>query len=140
MSMSVTDSYTQSQTRLQTSVTELNVATAHWRRNAANAHLAAPGMLLTLPYLGPTITWTARGCSQGRCNEVMGPRGLWRRRAEVALRPPAPAIQMAVDVAPASLMLRPTARIYIRGASLGHASLGRTAHPPVRGLTRVPSV
>ena len=39
--MSVTDSYTQSQTRLQTSVTELNVATAHWRRNAANAHLAA---------------------------------------------------------------------------------------------------
>ena len=41
MSMSVTDSYTQSQTRLQTSVTELNVATAHWRRNAANAHLAA---------------------------------------------------------------------------------------------------
>ena len=39
--MSVTDSYTQSQTRLQNSVTELNVATAHWRRNAANAHLAA---------------------------------------------------------------------------------------------------
>ena len=39
--MSVTDSYTQSQTRLQSSVTELNVATAHWRRNAANAHLAA---------------------------------------------------------------------------------------------------
>ena len=41
MSMSVTDSYTQSQTRLQTSVTEVNVATAHWRLNAANAHLAA---------------------------------------------------------------------------------------------------
>ena len=39
--MSVTYSYTQSQTRLQTSVTELNVATAHWRRNFANAHLAA---------------------------------------------------------------------------------------------------
>ena len=46
--MSVTDSYTQSQTRLQNSVTELNVATAHWRRNAANAHryLAATGTLI----------------------------------------------------------------------------------------------
>ena len=39
--MSVTDSYTQSQTRLHNSVTELDTATAHWRRNAANAHLAA---------------------------------------------------------------------------------------------------
>ena len=36
--MSVTDSYTQSQTRLQNSVTEQDTATAHWRRNAANAH------------------------------------------------------------------------------------------------------
>ena len=39
--MSVTDSYTQSQTRLHHSVTALDTATAHWRRNAANAHLAA---------------------------------------------------------------------------------------------------
>ena len=39
--MSVTDSYTQSQTRLHNSVTALDTATAHWRRNAANAHLAA---------------------------------------------------------------------------------------------------
>ena len=39
--MSVTYRYTQSQTRLQNSATELNVATAHWRRIAANAHLAA---------------------------------------------------------------------------------------------------
>ena len=41
MSMSVTDRHTQSQTRLHNSVTELDTATAHWRRNAANAHLAA---------------------------------------------------------------------------------------------------
>ena len=39
--MSVTDRYTQSQTRLHNSVTSLDTATAHWRRNAANAHLAA---------------------------------------------------------------------------------------------------
>ena len=39
--MSVTDRYAQSQTRLHNSVAELNVATALWRRNAANAHLAA---------------------------------------------------------------------------------------------------
>ena len=39
--MSVTDSHTQSQTRLHNSVTELDTATAHWRRGAANAHLAA---------------------------------------------------------------------------------------------------
>ena len=39
--MSVTDRYTQSQTRLTNSVTELDTATALWRRNAANAHLAA---------------------------------------------------------------------------------------------------
>ena len=39
MSMFVTDRYTQSLTRLTNSVTvELNVATAQWRRNAANAH------------------------------------------------------------------------------------------------------
>ena len=43
MSMSVTDSYTKSQTRLHNSVTELNVATALWRRNAVNARLAAEG-------------------------------------------------------------------------------------------------
>ena len=42
MAMSTTDRYTQSQTRLHKSVTtELNTATAQWRRNAANAHLAA---------------------------------------------------------------------------------------------------
>ena len=45
-----------------------------------------------------------------------------------------------VDVAPASLVLWPTARIYIRGASLGHAGLGRTAHPLGRGLAIVPLV
>ena len=44
MPMSVTDSYTQNQTRLLTPVTALvlNVATAIWRRTAANAHLG-PG-------------------------------------------------------------------------------------------------
>ena len=35
---------------------------------------------------------------------------------------------MAVDMAPASLMRWPTARIYIRGAGLGHAGLDRTVH------------
>ena len=44
--MSATDSYTQSHTRLQTSVTELNAATAHWRRNVANAHLAAKALFV----------------------------------------------------------------------------------------------
>ena len=34
----------QSQTRLHIPVTELNVATALWRRNAGNAHLAAFSM------------------------------------------------------------------------------------------------
>ena len=57
--MSVTDSYTQSQTRLQTSVTELNVATAHWRRNAANAHLAA--------VMGPSLR---RHCRQSSSYSV----------------------------------------------------------------------
>ena len=37
---------------------------------------------------------------------------------------------MAVDVVPASLMRWPTARIYIRGAGLGHAGLDRTVHSP----------
>ena len=52
---------------------------------------------------------------------------------------------MAVDVAPAAaslgLMIWPmaTARIYIRGAGLGHAGLGRTAHPPSRGLAIQPT-
>ena len=32
-------------------------------------------------------------------------------------------LQMAVDVAPESLVLWPTARIYNRGAGLGHAGL-----------------
>ena len=41
---------------------------------------------------------------------------------------------MAVGVAPASLMLWPTARNYIRGAGLGHAGLGRMAHSLSRGL------
>ena len=43
--------------------------------------------------------------------------------------PGGPLLQMAVDdiiVAPACLMLWPTARIYIRGAGLGHAGLDRT--------------
>ena len=35
---------------------------------------------------------------------------------------------MAVDVAPASLRLRPNAHIYICGAGLGHAGLDRTVH------------
>ena len=39
---------------------------------------------------------------------------------------------MAVDVDPAldpaSLRLWPTARVYIRGAGLGHAGLDRTVH------------
>ena len=59
MAMSVTDSYTQSQTRLQNSVTELNVATAHWRRNAANAHLAA--------VMGPSLR---RHCRQSSSYSV----------------------------------------------------------------------
>ena len=57
--MSVTDGYTQSHTRLQTSVTELNVATAHWRRNVANAHLAA--------VMGPSLR---RHCRQSSSYSV----------------------------------------------------------------------
>ena len=37
---------------------------------------------------------------------------------------------MTVDVPPASLMIWPTARIYIRSDGLGHADLVRMAHPP----------
>ena len=59
MSMSVTDRYTQSQTRLHNSVTELNVATALWRRNAANAHLAA--------VMGPSLR---RHCRQSSSYSV----------------------------------------------------------------------
>ena len=46
---------------------------------------------------------------------------------------------MTVDVAPASLMLWHTARIYIRGAVLGHAGLDlvRSKDSPGRGLTKV---
>ena len=47
--MSVTDSYMQSQMRLHNSVTELDTATAHWRRNAANAHLAAAKSPMIIP-------------------------------------------------------------------------------------------
>ena len=59
MSMSVTDSYTQSQTRLHNSVTALDTATAHWRRNAANAHLAA--------VMGPSLR---RHCGQSSSYSV----------------------------------------------------------------------
>ena len=41
---------------------------------------------------------------------------------------------MAVDVAPASLMLLPTARIYIRGAGLGHAGLDQYGPFPIHSL------
>ena len=46
---------------------------------------------------------------------------------------------MAVVRAPASLMLWPPARTYIRGASLGHAGLGLVRSIPLagRGLTKV---
>ena len=57
--MSVTDSYTQSQTRLHNSVTELDTATAHWRRNAENAHLAA--------VMGPSLR---RHCRQSSSYSV----------------------------------------------------------------------
>ena len=59
MSMSVTDRYTQSQTRLHKSVTELDTATALWRRNAANAHLAA--------VMGPSLR---RHCRQSSSYSV----------------------------------------------------------------------
>ena len=39
---------------------------------------------------------------------------------------------MAVAVAPASLMLRPNAHIYIRSTGLGHAGLDRTVHSLAR--------
>ena len=57
--MSVTDRYTQSQTRLHKSVTELDTATALWRRNAANAHLAA--------VMGPSLR---RHCRQSSSYSV----------------------------------------------------------------------
>ena len=41
---------------------------------------------------------------------------------------------MAVDVAPVSLMLWPTARIYIRSASLGHAGLDPVRSIPLAGF------
>ena len=43
-------------------------------------------------------------------------------------------LQMAVDVAPASLMLWPSARIYIHGAGLGHAGLGLVRSIPLAGV------
>ena len=48
MSMSITDRYTQSLTRLHNSVTELNVATALLQHKSANAHLAARTPVIAL--------------------------------------------------------------------------------------------
>ena len=42
---------------------------------------------------------------------------------------------MAVDVAPEYLVRWPTARTYVRGADLGHASFDQTVLSPSRDLT-----
>ena len=75
---------------------------------------------------GAAAARMARSCSQGRCNGPSRPDGGEERERP---RGPAP-IRMAVDVAPASPILWLTAHIYIRGAGLGHAGLGRLVHPP----------
>ena len=62
--MSVTDRYTQSQTRLRNSATELNVATALWRRDATDAHLAAVAMAFCLLFgggAGARVSYTLTG-------------------------------------------------------------------------------
>ena len=68
-------------------------------------------MLLPLPNLGAAITWTTRRCSQDRCNEA----------SRAAAERSGSGLAVAVVRAPATHMLRLTARIYIRGAGLGHA-------------------
>ena len=93
-------------------------------------------MRCPLPNLGATITWATRCRSQDRRNEASRPDA--GNAGGERKWPCSPLLQMDVHVAPACLMIWPTARIYIRGASPGHAGLDRTVHPPSRGLTSVP--
>ena len=89
-------------------------------------------MLLPLPCFGAEATWVACSCSQGRRNEASRPVPAEESASGsghgLLGRPCGPLLQMAVGVAPASPVLWPTARIFSRGAGLGHAGLDRTAH------------
>ena len=78
---------------------------------------ALSGTLSTLPNLGATITWTTRCYGQDRRNEAQRSAAEESRSGLVASCPRwlwlGPCISYALAIA----------RIYIRGAGLGHASL-----------------
>ena len=91
-------------------------------------------MLLPLPYLGVTVTWTTCSCSQDRCNEASRP--VAEESGSGLVIPCSGWLWLGPCISYALA----TARIYIRGAGLAHAGLDRTVRSPGRGLTGVPLV
>ena len=90
--------------------------------------LALSGMLSPLPNLGATITWTTRCCGQDRRNEAL--RHAAAEESGSGLAAPCsrwlwlgPCISYALAIA----------RIYIRGAGLGHAGLDLVRSIPLAG-------
>ena len=73
-------------------------------------------MLSPLPNLVATITWTARCCGQDRRKEAHRKSG-----SGLKLAPPC---SRWLRLGPCICYASATARIYIRGAGLGHAGLG----------------
>ena len=91
---------------------------------------ALSGMLSPLPNLSATITWTARCCGQDRRN------GASRHAAEESGSGLAVPCSRWLWLGPCISYASATARIYIRGAGLGHAGLDLAGHSPSRGLTK----
>ena len=89
---------------------------------------ALSGMLSPLPYLGAAITWTARCCGQDRRNEVQRPA------AEEGGSGLAAPCSRWLWLGPCISYALATARIYIRGACLGHAGLGLVRPIPLAGV------
>ena len=85
---------------------------------------ALSGMLspLVLPNLGATITWTTRCCGQDRRNEAS------RHAAEESGSGLAAPCSRWLWLGPCISYALAIARIYIRGAGLGHA--GRDQYGP----------
>ena len=89
---------------------------------------ALSGMLSPLPNLGATITWTTRCCGQDRRNEAS------RHAAEESGSGLAAPCSRWLWLGPCISYALATARIYIRGAGLGHAGLDQYGPFPWPGF------
>ena len=85
-------------------------------------------MLLPLPYLGATVTWTTCGCSQDCRNEASRPAAERER-----MWPGGPLLSMAV-VRPLHLLCFGQRAYLYRGAGLGHAGLDPVRSIPLAGV------